>query len=119
MSVPEKSITARFFHLETGRESVKNWLALPLDDRKIVGTSRSQLDRLLDNDSVTLDTLKRAALAVGMQIEIDLRPFDAPLSYRLVDTSCHLATACPTSPTISRAPEYAIRMFFRVVYIAT
>lgn len=43
-------------------------------------TSRSQLDRLLDpdNDSVTLDTLKRAALVVGMQIEIDLRPFDAP-----------------------------------------
>ena len=39
-------------------------------------TSRSQLDRLLDpdNDSVTLGTLRRAALAVGMQIEIDLRP---------------------------------------------
>ena len=39
-------------------------------------TSRSQLDRLLDpdNDSVTLHTLKRAAAAVGMRLEIDLRP---------------------------------------------
>lgn len=39
-------------------------------------TSRSQLDRLLDpdNESVTLETLKRAAGAVGMQIEIELRP---------------------------------------------
>jgi len=43
-------------------------------------TSRSQLDRLLDpdNESVTLDTLKRAASAVGMQIEIELRPQDGP-----------------------------------------
>ena len=39
-------------------------------------TSRSQLDRLLDpdNDGVTLHTLKRAAAAVGMRLEIDLRP---------------------------------------------
>ena len=39
-------------------------------------TSRSQLDRLLDpdNEGVTLETLKRAAGAVGMQIEIELRP---------------------------------------------
>ena len=39
-------------------------------------TSRSQLDRLLDpdNETVTLETLKRAAGAVGMQIEIELRP---------------------------------------------
>lgn len=38
-------------------------------------TSRSQLDRLLDpeNDSVTLRTLMRAASAVGMRLEIDLR----------------------------------------------
>ena len=38
-------------------------------------TSRSQLDRLLDpdNDGVTLHTLKRAAAAVGMRLEIDLR----------------------------------------------
>ena len=38
-------------------------------------TSRSQLDRLLDpeNDGVTLHTLKRAAAAVGMRLEIELR----------------------------------------------
>ena len=38
-------------------------------------TSRSQLDRLLDpdNEGVTLHTLKRAAMAVGMRLEIDLR----------------------------------------------
>ena len=38
-------------------------------------TSRSQLDRLLDpeNDGVTLHTLKRAAAAVGMRLELELR----------------------------------------------
>ena len=38
-------------------------------------TSRSQLDRLLDpeNEGVTLHTLKRAAAAVGMRIELELR----------------------------------------------
>ena len=38
-------------------------------------TSRSQLDRLLDpeNDSVILYTLKCAAAAVGMRIELKLR----------------------------------------------
>ncbi len=37
-------------------------------------TSRSQLDRLLDPDSdaVTLDTLARAARAVGRQVKIEL-----------------------------------------------
>ena len=39
-------------------------------------TSRSQLDRLLDpdNESVTLETLKRAASAVGMRLELELKP---------------------------------------------
>ena len=38
-------------------------------------TSRSQLDRLLDpeNEGVTLHTLKHAAAAVGMRLEIGLR----------------------------------------------
>lgn len=38
-------------------------------------TSRSQLDRLLDpqNQGVTLHTLKRAAEAVGMRLELELR----------------------------------------------
>ncbi len=42
---------------------------------KRMQTSRSQLDRLLDpqNEGVTLDTLKRAAAAVGMRIELELR----------------------------------------------
>ena len=37
-------------------------------------TSRSQLDRLLDpeNDSVTLDTLVRAAHAVGRRLHLEL-----------------------------------------------
>jgi len=37
-----------------------------------MGTSRSALDRLLDpdNDSVTLDTLKRAAQATGKRLEL-------------------------------------------------
>ena len=39
-----------------------------------MGTSRSALDRLLDpdNDSVTLDTLKRAAQATGKRLEVRL-----------------------------------------------
>ena len=38
-------------------------------------TSRSQLDRVLDpeNEGVTLQALKRAAAAVGMRIELELR----------------------------------------------
>lgn len=43
---------------------------------KRMETSRSQLDRLLDpdNESVTLETLKRAASALGMRLELELRP---------------------------------------------
>ena len=39
-------------------------------------TSRSQLDHLLDpdNERVTLETLKRAATAVGMRLELGLTP---------------------------------------------
>ena len=41
---------------------------------KRMNTSRSQLDRLLDpsNESVSLDTLARAASAVGRQIRLEL-----------------------------------------------
>ena len=37
-------------------------------------TSRSQLDRLLDpeNESVTLQTMKKAAMAVGLKLELQL-----------------------------------------------
>lgn len=40
-----------------------------------MGTSRRQLDRLLDpsNPSVTLSTLRRAAQAVGKTLSVDLR----------------------------------------------
>lgn len=39
-----------------------------------LNTSRSQLDRLLDpeNDKVRLDTLQRAAVALGRTLQIDL-----------------------------------------------
>lgn len=38
-------------------------------------TSRSQLDRVLDpeNEGVTLHTLKRAAAAVGMRLNLEIR----------------------------------------------
>lgn len=41
---------------------------------KRMETSRSQLDRLLDpeNDSITLDTLVRAAHAVGRELRLEL-----------------------------------------------
>lgn len=41
---------------------------------KRMGTSRSQLDRLLDpdNDNVQLDTLNRAAAIVGKRLKIEL-----------------------------------------------
>ena len=40
-----------------------------------MNTSRSALDRLLDpdNDSVTLNTLQRAASAVGRRLHVELR----------------------------------------------
>jgi len=41
-----------------------------------MGTSRSQIDRLLnpENHSVTLGTLAKAAAAVGQQLRVSLRP---------------------------------------------
>ncbi len=41
---------------------------------EIMKTSRSQLDRLLDptNESVTLQTMSRAASAVGLKLELRL-----------------------------------------------
>jgi DNA-binding Xre family transcriptional regulator len=39
-----------------------------------IGTSRAQLDRLLDptNDKIRLDTLSRAAAALGRKIRMEL-----------------------------------------------
>jgi hypothetical protein len=41
---------------------------------KRMKTSRAQLDRLLDpqNDKVQLDTIQRAAIAVGRRLQLDL-----------------------------------------------
>jgi hypothetical protein len=41
---------------------------------KRMKTSRAQLDRLLDpqNDKVQLDTMQRAAIAVGRRLQLDL-----------------------------------------------
>lgn len=41
-----------------------------------IGTSRSQLDRLLDpdNTSLQLTTITRAARAVGLRLVVDLKP---------------------------------------------
>ena len=41
-----------------------------------MGTSRSQIDRLLnpENHSVTLGTLAKAAAAVGQRLRVSLRP---------------------------------------------
>ena len=43
---------------------------------KRMGTSRSQVDRLLDpdNESVTLATLAKAAAAVGQRLRVSLSP---------------------------------------------
>lgn len=68
-------------------DAIKSVLAYKLDEAmkaqnlskarmaKRMQTSRSQLDRLLDpqNEGVTLHTLKRAAEAVGMRLELELR----------------------------------------------
>ena len=68
-------------------DAIKSVLAYKLDQAmkaqnlskarmaKRMQTSRSQLDRLLDpqNEGVTLHTLKRAAKAVGMRLELELR----------------------------------------------
>lgn len=68
-------------------DAIKSVLAYKLDEAmkaqnlskarmaKRMRTSRSQLDRLLDpqNEGVTLHTLKRAAEAVGMRLELELR----------------------------------------------
>jgi len=68
-------------------DAIKSVLAYKLDEAmkaqnlskarmaKRMQTSPSQLDRLLDpqNEGVTLHTLKRAAEAVGMRLELELR----------------------------------------------
>lgn len=73
-------------HDEATATAVKRVLAWQLDEAmkaqklskaemaRRMETSRPQLDRLLDpaNHSVTLDTLAKAAKAVGRQLRVDL-----------------------------------------------
>ncbi len=64
------------------KKVVAHQIALAMKDQKLtkvtmakrMKTSRSQLDRLLDphNESVSLDTLARAAAAVGRGIRLEL-----------------------------------------------
>lgn len=66
-----KRVIARRLVAEmAGRKLTKAGLALRM------GTSRSQLDRLLDpeNDSLTLNSLVRAAHAVGHRVKVELIP---------------------------------------------
>ena len=71
---------------EVRRESAKQLLAFQLLDQmkrkkvtkvalaKRMGTSRSHLDKILDpkNADVTLDTLQRAASALGRRLKVEL-----------------------------------------------
>ena len=73
-------------HAEVTTASIKRVLAWQLEQAmkegkitksamaKRMKTSRPQLDRLLDldNGNVTLDTLAKAAAAVGRQVRLDL-----------------------------------------------
>ncbi len=58
---------------QIGQAMAKNHITKAEMARRM-DTSRSQLDRLLDpeSDSVTLETLARAARAVGRQVRVEL-----------------------------------------------
>ncbi|MEO1203343.1 MAG: helix-turn-helix transcriptional regulator [Pseudomonadota bacterium] len=85
---PEKALKEDGVYEDAKNHAIKSVLAYKLQEAmraqniskarmaKRMETSRSQLDRLLDpdNESVTLETLKRAASAVGMRLELELRP---------------------------------------------
>jgi hypothetical protein len=74
---------------EAKAQAVKRVIAWQIDQRrrerkmtkvamaKKMGTSRGELDRVLDptNDKVRLDTLQRAAAAVGGEIRLELVQF--------------------------------------------
>ena len=55
-------------------QSMKEQKITKVEMARRMETSRSQLDRLLsvDDDSVTLDTLTRAASAIGRKLRIEL-----------------------------------------------
>ncbi len=61
-------------------EAIKNKKMTKAEMARRMHTSRSQLDRLLDpeNEKIQLDTMMKAAAAVGKQVRIELE--DLPLS---------------------------------------
>jgi transcriptional regulator with XRE-family HTH domain len=81
-----KRIPAKFYRTEAGTEPVRDWLkSLNQEERRLRGlsktemakamkTSRAALNRLLDpeNTAVTLNTMERAARAVGKQLKLYL-----------------------------------------------
>lgn len=71
----EALATKRLIAHELGVLMVKKKLSKAVLARRM-GTSRSQVDRLLDpkNESVTLATLAKAAAAVGQHLRITLGP---------------------------------------------
>ena len=66
-----KRMIAYQIEREMGRQGVSR-----VEMAKRMGTSRMQLNRLLDpdNDSVTLQSLEKAALSLGMRIVISFEP---------------------------------------------
>ncbi len=89
-SSPLGSTLESLLHEDDGYEDAKNQAVKSVLAHKLsragvaarMDTSRSQLDRSLDpdNDGVTLHTLKRAAAAVGMRLEIELRQVEGDAS---------------------------------------
>ncbi len=65
----------RLIAYELGRIMAREKLSKAALARRM-GTSRSQVDRLLDpdNESVTLATLAKAAAAVGQRLKVSLIP---------------------------------------------
>lgn len=65
----------RLIAYELGQIMAKEKLSKAALARRM-GTSRSQVDRLLDpdNESVTLATLAKAAAAFGQRLRVSLRP---------------------------------------------
>ena len=71
----EALATKRLIAHELSRVMAKEKLSKAALARRM-GTSRSQVDRLLDpdNESVTLATLAKAATAVGQSLRVSLGP---------------------------------------------
>ena len=66
----KRVIARQLSHEMKAQKLTKSAMALRM------GTSRSQLDRLLDpdTDSMTIDTLVRAAHAVGRRVNVEFLP---------------------------------------------